>query len=67
LSDEEVIYREVNSKLYYVKYFLVDDKKEKFITIATSRPETILGDTAIAVNPNDERYKTSLENMPMFL
>ena len=59
LSDEEVIYREVNSKLYYVKYFLEDkDNEEKFIVIATSRPETILGDTAIAVNPNDERYKS---------
>ena len=65
LSDEEVIYREVNSKLYYVKYFLASsaeasakaDREGKSITIATSRPETILGDTAIAVNPNDERYK----------
>ena len=57
LSDEEVMYREVNSKLYYVKYFLAEDKTNRFITIATSRPETILGDTAIAVNPNDERYK----------
>ena len=60
LSDEEVIYREVNSKLYHVKYFLdkngTKDEK-KFITIATTRPETILGDTAIAVHPNDERYK----------
>jgi valyl-tRNA synthetase len=60
LSDEEVIYKEVNSKLYYVKYFLDNDGKkenDKFITIATTRPETILGDTAIAVNPNDDRYK----------
>lgn len=55
LSDEEVIYKEKNDKLYYVKYPLVDDKK-KFVVIATTRPETMLGDTAIAVNPNDERY-----------
>jgi valyl-tRNA synthetase len=61
LSDEEVIYREVNSKLYYVKYFLDNNGKKDsnaFIVIATTRPETILGDTAIAVNPNDERYKS---------
>ena len=66
LSDEEVIYKEVQSKLYYVRYEIVDSleltddskKKEKeFITIATVRPETILGDTAICVNPNDERYQ----------
>ena len=73
LSDEEVIRKEVKSKLYYVKYFLsretsdvnreippTDDSRlttHDFITIATVRPETILGDTAIAVNPNDERYK----------
>jgi len=58
LSDEEVIYREVNSKLYYIKYLLEQkDGKNEFIIIATSRPETILGDTAIAVNPNDERYR----------
>ena len=60
LSDEEVMYREVNSKLYYVKYFLDSNGKKDnsaFIIIATTRPETILGDTAIAVNPNDERYK----------
>ncbi|MBO9592835.1 MAG: valine--tRNA ligase [Niabella sp.] len=55
LSDEEVEYREVQSKLYYVQYKL--DGQEGFITIATTRPETILGDTAICVNPNDERYQ----------
>jgi valyl-tRNA synthetase len=54
LSDEEVEYREVQSKLYYVQYKL--DGQEGYITIATTRPETILGDTAICVNPNDERY-----------
>jgi valyl-tRNA synthetase len=56
LSDEEVIYKEVKSKLYYVKYF-VENHPDEFITIATTRPETILGDTAVCVNPNDPRYK----------
>ncbi|MDP3394209.1 valine--tRNA ligase [Sediminibacterium sp.] len=54
LSDEEVIYKEVQSKLYHVKYKL---EKGGTITIATVRPETILGDAAICVNPADERYK----------
>jgi len=54
LSDEEVIYREVQSKLYFLKYKI--DGQDDHITIATVRPETILGDTAIAVNPKDERY-----------
>lgn len=56
LSDEEVIYKEVSSKLYYVRYF-VENNPEEYITIATTRPETILGDTAVCVNPNDPRYK----------
>ena len=55
LSDEEVIYKEEKSKLYYLKYFIEGDP-EKHITIATTRPETILGDTAVCVNPNDPRY-----------
>jgi valyl-tRNA synthetase len=54
LSDEEVIFKEVDSKLYFVKYKLVDSSGN--ITVATTRPETILGDVAIFVNPNDERY-----------
>lgn len=54
LSDEEVEYREVQSKLYHVQYKL--DGQEGYITIATTRPETILGDTAICVHPEDERY-----------
>ena len=54
LSDEEVIHKEVNSKLYHIAYN-VEDSDEK-LTIATTRPETILGDSAICVNPNDERY-----------
>ncbi len=96
VSDEEVNHKEVNSKLYYIKYFVVDDndhpvlsghpslkkggeltsdqtldqgtssppeKRESqqgegvWLTIATTRPETILGDTAICINPNDERFK----------
>ena len=57
ISDEEVIYKEQNSNLYYIKYKLKDYEGE--ITIATTRPETILGDTAICVNPKDKRY-TSL-------
>jgi valyl-tRNA synthetase len=55
VSDEEVIYKEVNSKLYYLKY-KIEGSADEWITIATTRPETILGDTAICVNPNDERY-----------
>ena len=55
LSDEEVIYRDVDSVLYYLKYKLVDS--EEYLTIATSRPETIFGDSAICVNPTDEMYK----------
>ncbi len=56
LSDEEVVYKEVNSKLYYIRYF-VEGNPSQFITIATTRPETILGDTAVCVNPKDSRYK----------
>ena len=65
LSDEEVIYKEVKSKLYYLKYKIEapsdspegEGQEGAFITIATTRPETILGDTAICVNPADERFK----------
>ncbi len=61
LSDEEVIFREVQSKLYQIAYDLVDEHGHSLpgtprITIATVRPETILGDTAIAVHPDDPRY-----------
>ena len=55
ISDLEVDQREVNSKLYHIRYPI--ENSEEFITIATTRPETMLGDTAIAVNPSDERYK----------
>ena len=54
LSDEEVIHKEVDSKLYHISYDL-EDSNEK-ITIATTRPETILGDSAICINPNDKRF-----------
>ena len=55
LSDEEVNFIEKNGKLYYVKYRIKDSSE--FVTIATTRPETILGDSAICVNPTDKRYK----------
>ncbi|MEN8248949.1 MAG: valine--tRNA ligase [Bacteroidota bacterium] len=55
LSNEEVIYKEVDSALYYVKYKIVD--ADDYVTIATTRPETILGDTAICVHPDDDRFK----------
>jgi len=63
VSDEEVNYREVQSKLYYVRYQVQDASKEElangsgWITIATTRPETILGDTAVCVHPEDERFR----------
>ena len=54
LSDEEVIYKEEHSKLYYLRYYI--EGEDKYIIVATTRPETILGDTAVCVNPNDPRY-----------
>ena len=54
LSDEEVIYKDEHSKLYYLRYFI--EGEDKYIIVATTRPETILGDSAVCVNPNDERY-----------
>ena len=56
LSDEEVLYKEVNSKLFFVRY-KIENSEDDWLTIATTRPETILGDSAICVNPTDERYK----------
>ncbi|MFZ9662057.1 MAG: valine--tRNA ligase, partial [Chitinophagaceae bacterium] len=56
LSDEEVIYKEMQTKLYHVRYKMEEGSGADWITIATVRPETILGDTAICVNPKDERY-----------
>ncbi len=55
ISDEEVIFREVNGSLWYMKYPIKDS--DEFIVVATTRPETMLGDTGVAINPNDERYK----------
>lgn len=55
VSDEEVNYKEVNSRLYYVRY-KIEDTDDEYITIATTRPETILGDTAVCVHPDDTRY-----------
>jgi valyl-tRNA synthetase len=55
VSDEEVVHKEVNSKLYYIRY-QIEGAADEYVTIATTRPETILGDTAVCVNPNDERF-----------
>ncbi|MFN2337199.1 MAG: valine--tRNA ligase, partial [Bacteroidales bacterium] len=54
VSDEEVLYTEEKSKLYYVRYKIVGE--DNYIMVATTRPETILGDTAVCANPTDERY-----------
>ncbi len=54
LSDEEVIFEEQQGKLFYIKYKIQDS--DEFLTVATTRPETIFGDTAICINPNDERF-----------
>ncbi|GGP04512.1 valine--tRNA ligase [Cloacibacterium rupense] len=54
ISDEEVIYKELNGKLWYLKYKI--EGTEDYITVATTRPETIFGDVAVCVNPNDEKY-----------
>ena len=56
LSDEEVIHKEVNGKMYHIRYKL-DVPGDEYITVATVRPETIFGDTAICVHPKDDRYK----------
>ena len=59
LSDLEVEHKDLSGYLYYVRYHMADDS-DKFITVATTRPETILGDTAVAVNPEDKRFKDML-------
>ncbi len=56
LSDEEVIYQEQQSKLYYLRYKVVGSNES--LIVATTRPETVLGDTAVCVNPDDERFKS---------
>ena len=55
ISDEEVIYKEQNGKLYFVRYKVIGE--DNYVIVATTRPETIFGDTALCINPNDERYK----------
>ena len=55
LSNEEVIYKDVKGYFYHIKYYI--DGEDKYLDVATTRPETLFGDTAVAVNPNDERYK----------
>ncbi|MEN8191377.1 MAG: valine--tRNA ligase [Bacteroidota bacterium] len=55
ISDEEVLFKEVKGKLWYMRYPIKDT--EEYLVVATTRPETMLGDTGVAVNPNDERYK----------
>ncbi|WP_313028942.1 valine--tRNA ligase [Soonwooa sp.] len=55
ISDEEVIFKEQQGKLFYLKYKI--QGSEDFVTVATTRPETIFGDVAVCVNPNDERYQ----------
>lgn len=55
ISDEEIIYEEQHGKLYYVRYF-VKGEEDKYIVVATTRPETIFGDTAVCIHPEDERY-----------
>ena len=56
LADDEVIHREVTGNFYHIKYQLAS-KKDAFVTVATTRPETLLGDTALCVHPEDNRYK----------
>ncbi|HID16279.1 MAG TPA: valine--tRNA ligase, partial [Candidatus Atribacteria bacterium] len=63
LSDLEVEYKEVQGKLYYIKYPIKGE--DDYITIATTRPETMLGDVAVAVNPDDERYKSYIGKTAM--
>lgn len=62
LSDLEVKYKPEKSKLYYIKYYIKNSEQKTFLTIATTRPETLLGDTAVAVNPKDKRFKSYIGN-----
>lgn len=61
LSNEEVIYKEVDGAFYHIKYYI--NGTDKYLDVATTRPETLFGDTAVAVNPNDERYKDLIGKM----
>ena len=58
LSNEEVIYKEDKGSLWHIKYPIKDENE--YLIVATTRPETMLGDTGVAINPNDERYKKYL-------
>ncbi len=69
VSDEEVIRKEVNQKLYYIKYLVSSNKNQdepEYLTVATTRPETIMADAAICINPNDERF-THLKGKKVFV
>ena len=55
LSDEEVVYKDEHSKLYYLRYYVSDDPEHRYAVVATTRPETIMGDTAMCINPNDPK------------
>jgi valyl-tRNA synthetase len=66
VSDEEVIRKEVNSKLFYIKYQIAGSENQEYLTIATTRPETIMADSAVCVNPNDGRY-THLHGKKVFI
>ena len=55
LSDEEVIYKEEHGKLYYLRYKVEGDPEGRYAVVATTRPETIMGDTAMCINPNDPK------------
>ena len=57
ISDAEVEYKEEASHLWYIKYPIVGGKEDEYLTVATTRPETMLGDTGVAVNPKDDRFK----------
>lgn len=61
LSNEEVIYKDVPGAFYHIKYFI--EGTNDYLEVATTRPETLFGDTAVAVNPNDERYKDLIGKM----
>lgn len=70
LANEEVIYQDQDSELYHLRYYYADDDgkpiSDKYLVVATTRPETILGDVAIAFNPKDKRYK-ELENQTLLV
>lgn len=55
LSDEEVVYKEQQGKLYYLRYYV--EGEDRYVVVATTRPETIMGDTAVCINPSDQRYR----------